>query len=195
VTSKSNEIALFGTSADPPTVGHKALLKGLSSLFPKVITWASDNPIKAHSLSLEIRFKLLKILVKEIDNPHIELNQNISSPWTIETLKKANRLWPSSRLTFVIGSDLIKEIPHWEQAKDVLNKAQIAIAPRAGWPIHQEDLDELKSLGGRLKLLSLEIPNTSSTTSRNNPNIKNIPHSIFTFLTNQNLYNIKNKTK
>ncbi len=37
-------IALFGTSADPPTCGHQALLEGLVAMFPKVATWASDNP-------------------------------------------------------------------------------------------------------------------------------------------------------
>ena len=51
-------IALLGTSADPPTLGHQALLIGLLSLFPQVITWASNNPVKIHSASLEERHQL-----------------------------------------------------------------------------------------------------------------------------------------
>ena len=49
---KINSIALFGTSADPPTLGHEALLTELTKIFPKVITWASDNPDKKHQLPL-----------------------------------------------------------------------------------------------------------------------------------------------
>ena len=44
---KNNSIALFGTSADPPTLGHEALLSELTKIFPKVITWASDTLIKS----------------------------------------------------------------------------------------------------------------------------------------------------
>ena len=50
--SKNNSIALFGTSADPPTLGHEALLSELTKIFPKVITWASDNPEKKHQIPL-----------------------------------------------------------------------------------------------------------------------------------------------
>ena len=49
---KINSIALFGTSADPPTLGHEALLSELTKIFPKVITWASDNPDKKNQLPL-----------------------------------------------------------------------------------------------------------------------------------------------
>ncbi|MGL6133191.1 MAG: nicotinate-nucleotide adenylyltransferase, partial [Prochlorococcaceae cyanobacterium] len=39
-------VAMLGTSADPPTRGHQALLEGLLNLYPRVATWASDNPVK-----------------------------------------------------------------------------------------------------------------------------------------------------
>jgi nicotinate-nucleotide adenylyltransferase len=40
------KIALFGTSADPPTAGHKTILSWLSQNFDWVAVWASDNPFK-----------------------------------------------------------------------------------------------------------------------------------------------------
>ena len=74
--SKKDSIALFGTSADPPTLGHQALLKDLATIFPKVITWASDNPDKTHGISLRKRSQLLRTLVKEISLPQIKLVQD-----------------------------------------------------------------------------------------------------------------------
>ena len=87
--TKINSIALFGTSADPPTLGHEALLGELTNIFPKVITWASDNPDKKHQIPLLKRTQLLRILVKKISHPKLELVQELSSPRTINTLKKA----------------------------------------------------------------------------------------------------------
>ena len=69
-------IALLGTSADPPTFGHQALLEGLSTLFPKVVTWASDNPNKRHGIPLKKRCELLQILVKDLAIPKIEIIQD-----------------------------------------------------------------------------------------------------------------------
>ena len=90
MTPSIGTIALLGTSADPPTCGHQALLKGLLKLFPKVVTWASDNPLKQHGESLENRHALLNALVEAISNPKLQLIQELSSPWTITTLERAH---------------------------------------------------------------------------------------------------------
>ncbi len=183
-------IALLGTSADPPTYGHQALLKGLLTLFPKVATWASDNPLKTHGASLEKRHALLEALVKGISDPNLELVQELSSPWTINTLEKANELWPQSELVFVIGSDLAQQLPNWLQAQALLKKARLGIAPRQGWPINRNHISDLQSLGGRIDLLPLTIPATSSSTVRNKPEISQIPTEILPMLLEQNLYGL-----
>ena len=41
-------IALFGTSADPPTAGHQKILRWLSEGYDRVAVWAADNPFKCH---------------------------------------------------------------------------------------------------------------------------------------------------
>jgi nicotinate-nucleotide adenylyltransferase len=109
-------IALFGTSADPPTEGHRVLLQGLLSLYPRVATWASDNPQKHHGAPLALRAELLGALVAALDDPRLSLEQELSSPWAIETLERAARRWPGERLVFVVGSDLVAQIPRWRPA-------------------------------------------------------------------------------
>ncbi len=41
-------IALFGTSADPPTIGHEKILEGLSKIYAHTICYVSNNPKKKH---------------------------------------------------------------------------------------------------------------------------------------------------
>lgn len=44
------QIALFGTSADPPTSGHQAILLWLSQRFDKVVVWPRIIPLKPTKL-------------------------------------------------------------------------------------------------------------------------------------------------
>ena len=162
-------IALFGTSADPPTCGHRALLEGLLSLYPLVATWASDNPLKQHGAPLEIRVQLLAALVAAIANPRLSLEQQLSSPWSIETLERAAQRWPDHERVFVIGSDLLPQIPHWRQADQLLAHVRLAVAPRQGWPLQQADLERLRQAGAKIELLPLQIPASASRLVRQAP--------------------------
>ena len=191
--SKINSIALFGTSADPPTLGHQALLMELTKVFPKVITWASDNPDKTHHIPLIKRTQLLKILVKKISHPKLELAQELSSPRTINTLKKALQLWPEASFSFVIGSDLVVQVPKWLKAKSIVNKTTIAIAMRDGWPIRDNQLEEIKKLGGEIDLLPFNIPKSSSSQFRESPQKVLVPQELIPLLLEENLYGLAEK--
>ena len=191
---KINSIALFGTSADPPTLGHEALLGELTNIFPKVITWASDNPDKKHQIPLLKRTQLLRILVKKISHPKLELVQELSSPRTINTLKKAFQLWPEASFSFVIGSDLAVQVPKWLNAKSILNKATIAIAMRDGWPISDSQLEDIKNLGGEIDLLPFNIPESSSSKFREKPQEVLVPKELVPLLLEENLYGIADNT-
>jgi len=193
--AKINSIALFGTSADPPTLGHEALLSELIKIFPKVITWASDNPEKKHHIPLLKRTQLLRILVKKISNPKLELVQELSSPRTIHTLTKAFQLWPEASFSFVIGSDLAIQVPKWLNARSILNKTKIAIAMRDGWPISDKQLEEIKKLGGKIELLPFKIPESSSSKFRKSPQEFLVPEEIIPLLLAENLYGLADNKK
>ena len=159
-------IALFGTSADPPTEGHRVLLQGLLSLYPRVATWASDNPQKHHGAPLALRAELLGALVAALHDPRLSLEQELSSPWAIETLERAARRWPGQPLVFVVGSDLVAQIPRWREASRLLGACRLAVAPRGGWPLRGEELEALRRLGASLDVLDLQVPSTASSRVR-----------------------------
>ncbi len=156
----------MGTSADPPTRGHRALLEGLLGLFPRVATWASDNPLKRHGAPLAARTALLQALVEAIDDPRLEVVPELSSPWTMQTLARARQRWPEAEPVFVVGSDLLAQIPRWREADAWLPGCRLAVAPRQGWPVVAADLEALERRGARLELLPLEIPASASSTLR-----------------------------
>ena len=57
-------IALFGTSADPPTIGHKKILEELSKIYAFTVSYVSNNPNKKHKEDISIRSYLLRLSLK-----------------------------------------------------------------------------------------------------------------------------------
>ena len=184
------QIALLGTSADPPTCGHQALLMSLLSLYPQVATWASDNPQKQHGAPLALRAQLLQALVEEINDPRLQQAQTLSHPFTIRTIDQAARRWPHTELVFVVGSDLAALIPGWKSSAQWLNRCRLAIAPRQGWLLNNQVLEDLKQLGARIDLLDLRVPASASSTLRQFPQQQQIPAAVWTLLLQHNLYGL-----
>jgi nicotinate-nucleotide adenylyltransferase len=187
-------VALLGTSADPPTLGHKALLQGLLDLFPRVVTWASDNPMKPRQTPLAVRLSLLAALVDAIADPRLTLVQELSSPWAIETLNRARSLWPEDTPVFVVGSDLLAQMPRWRQAPQLLHGLELAVAPRQGWPVSEGDLEPLRRLGARVRLLPLVPPATASSRARDlagpSPDPAQVPEELWPLLRRHGLYGL-----
>lgn len=183
-------IALFGTSADPPTHGHRALLEGLLGLYPRVATWASDNPLKRHTAPLPLRMALLGALVEAIGDPRLSLEQQLSSPWAMETLALARRLWPRQEPVFVIGSDLVAQVPRWRGAADWLRGCRLAIAPRHGWLLQEDDLARLRQLGARPEILRLQIPASASSGVRACPAEEQVPAELLPLLRRHDPYGL-----
>ncbi len=187
----SATIALLGTSADPPTLGHQALLESLLVHFQRVATWASDNPMKRHDACLELRRELLQTLVKAIDNPRVSIVQTLSSPYTITTLERAAHLWPDHELYFVVGSDLAAQIPHWKQSELWLKRCRLGVVPRKGWPLEPKHLEQLRHLGAEITVLPLQIPETASSSIRKTIAIDQIPKPLLPLLLQHNLYGLQ----
>ena len=183
-----SSVALLGTSADPPTCGHQALLEQLLQHHDRVVTWASDNPGKAHSLALADRCKLLQTLVTTIDSPRLTLMQELSSPWAVTTVERAQSIWPDEALHFVIGSDLVRQILRWKDVGTLLKRCQLVVVPRQGWPLTPEDLTPLRDQGAALEVLRLPIPGTASSSARRDGDASQIPAVLRPLLQQHGFY-------
>ena len=183
-----NRIALFGTSADPPTIGHKKILEELSNFYSCVIAYASDNPKKKHKENIFFRNLLLKSLIKDINNPKIIFNETISSQWAIESIEECKKIYPFSKIDFVIGSDLITEIFSWKNFDKIIRIVKLLIIKREGYPIGSKTLKMLKTNKVIFKISSLNIPKISSSMVRLNNNYSDLPKSLIDIVKKNNLY-------
>ena len=181
-------IALFGTSADPPTIGHKKILEELSKIYAFTISYVSNNPQKKHIEDISIRSHLLKTLIDDLDNPKILFNQKISSQWAIESIKKCKEIYKFNNLDFVIGSDLIKDIFYWKNFDKIILEVSFFIILRKGYPVESNTLKKLETYRVKFKISTIKTPNISSSNFRLNFNCSNLPSSLIDIVKRNNLY-------
>jgi nicotinate-nucleotide adenylyltransferase len=185
------KIALFGTSADPPTAGHQAILKWLSEHYDIVAVWASDNPFKNHQTSLEHRLMMLDLLIRDIKPPrdNIQLRRELSNRRSLISVEKAQAIWGEKvEYTLVIGSDLVEQIRHWYRIEELLQKVKIIVIPRPGYSIDQDDIRQLQNLGGNCLVADLFAPAVSSTDYREKGDDHAVIAPIKDYIDRQKLY-------
>jgi nicotinate-nucleotide adenylyltransferase len=172
------QIALFGTSADPPTSGHQNILRWLSQQFDQVVVWASDNPFKSHQTPIEHRTTMLKILIEDI-SPHdnIALHQELSSRRTLE-----------AELHLVVGSDLIGQMPNWYKIEGLLSQVNLLVVPRPGYQVEEEKIKALQQLGGNVAIASITGLPVSSSNYRQNGDPETLTPAIQAYIEHHHLY-------
>jgi len=183
-------IALFGTSADPPSIGHQQILQWLDNHYDRVLVWVSDNPFKTHQASLSDRLKMMELTIAAIEAPNISLHPELSHPRTINTVAQAKQILPHDNFTLVIGGDLVRQLPTWYRAADLLDQVKLLVVPRQGVAIDQADIDRLVHMGTEVAIApeSVSIPDVSSSDYRNNGNNSVIIPTVAAYIQQESLY-------
>jgi nicotinate-nucleotide adenylyltransferase len=191
-------IALFGTSADPPSVAHREILRWLCDRYDCVAVWASDNPMKSQQTPLDHRTAMLKLMVEELRQPHPDLDGSgcdniafhaeLSCSRTLFSVEKARKIWPHAQLTLVVGSDLLTQLPRWYRVTELLKQVQLLVIPRPGSPVELEKLEQLQVLGGTVTVANMNAPDVSSTFYRKTQNSQAIPPSVEAYIQREQLY-------
>ncbi|MBP0003043.1 MAG: nicotinate-nucleotide adenylyltransferase [Cyanobacteria bacterium SBC] len=194
-SSVPERVALFGTSADPPSIGHRAILRWLSDRFDRVVVWASDNPFKSHQTPLEHRATMLELTIEELqledclsqNRQNVNFHASLSSPRTLTSVKKARALWPSADFTLIVGSDLVPQLPQWYRIEELLQLVKLLVVPRPGSPLRSEDVEKLKQIA-RVEIADTDTPDVSSTAYRQTRDAQKIPPSVSAYIDREKLY-------
>lgn len=142
---KPPRVALFGTSADPPHMGHQSILTWLAEEFDQVAVWAAENPYKSNQSPLGDRAEMLRLLIKTLpDASKVEVYQSLSDRYTLHSIARARQIWPRAKFTFVVGADLVPQLPKWYQAPEIFAQVDILVFPRPGHPVQGPALSALR---------------------------------------------------
>lgn len=191
------KIALFGTSADPPTIGHQAILEWLAQQFDQVAVWAADNPFKQHQTPLVHRQEMLRLLIEPLQaaGQSVALYPELSHSRTLRTVERAYQRWPQAEFTLVVGSDLVPTITHWYRIQELLAQIKLLIVSRPGATLAASDLQQLRQKGADLAIADFTGPAVSSTAYREQGNTEGLTPTIEAYIHQQGLYPCVDRTR
>lgn len=181
-------VALFGTSADPPTIGHQAVLSWLSEHFDLCAVWVSDNPFKSHHAAIAHRIAMMQLMIEAIAKQNLQLHPEISNPRSLITVQLARQIWTEAEFTLVIGADLVEQLPSWYHATALLQQVKVLVIPRSGYVLPAIHLEALQSLGAIVAIADLSVPTVSSSAYRNNSDHSGIIPSVAAYIRRERLY-------
>jgi nicotinate-nucleotide adenylyltransferase len=187
------KIALFGTSADPPTIGHQTILQWLSQHYDWVVVWASDNPFKQDQTPLEYRSQMLQLAIRELRLKNAKVYPELSDRHTLVTVQKAREQWSKNlevdlEFSLVIGADILPQIHNWYRSQELLAQVKVLIIPRPGYAIKEADLTALKNLGGEYAIATLNAPRISSSAYRLQKDESIVAPNVRDYIKQWNLY-------
>lgn len=147
-------IAVFGGSFNPIHKGHlhAARLVLSSGLCSEV--WfvpCYRHVFKPELISFDHRAEMIKLCIKGEKRFKLcliekELAANRKKPnTTIETIRELKRRNPKKDFCWVIGSDLLPELPRWYKFNDLLQETSFVVVPIKGIKLRKDVLRKIKA--------------------------------------------------
>lgn len=133
---------IFGGTFDPPHIGHLLIAQTICEAenFDRIIfVPAFKNPHKTRDVtsSVEHRIEMLESAVE--GNPHFEISdveiKRGGISYSIDTIRyiKESQGLERDELYFLIGSDILKNFPKWNQPQAILEECRVIVAIRPGF--------------------------------------------------------------
>ena len=170
----SKKILIYGGAFDPPHLGHARLLEeAIKTVSPDLalVIPTGVSPHKRRSgTPYWIRYDLAKRTFLSLPG-----NVRISSleskgrrNYTIQTIRKLQKIYPGAELYLLIGSDMLASFPTWHLYKRILSRCTVVAGAREEDITDQlrSDAEVLKKDGGKIILMQFVPVEISSTELR-----------------------------
>ncbi|MDG1431828.1 MAG: nicotinate-nucleotide adenylyltransferase [Paracoccaceae bacterium] len=129
-------VGLLGGSFDPPHEGHAHITREALKRFKLDQVWwlvSPGNPLKRRGPApMDQRLKAAQSL---IDHPKVkitDLEKQLGSPFTAQTVQHLKRLYPDVHFVWLMGADNLAQFHQWQDWQTIVENVPIAVIARAG---------------------------------------------------------------
>jgi nicotinate-nucleotide adenylyltransferase len=134
-------LGLLGGTFDPPHYGHLLAAQEVAwrlQLECVLFLPARQNPLKQGAPSSEAEDRCAMVRLAIADNPLFALSRlDIDRPppsYTVDLLQQLQAPDRSAELFFIVGADILPELPRWRAPGDILRLARLVVVNRPGSP-------------------------------------------------------------
>jgi nicotinate-nucleotide adenylyltransferase len=132
------KIALFGGTFDPVHWGHLLLAESAraSHHLDRVIFLPTGQPPHKSRPAASATHRLRMLRLATRSNPAFEVNdweaRQKRVVYSHEAIAHFRRAWAKDKLHFIVGMDMLKDIPHWKTGSRLLSQCTFLAADRSG---------------------------------------------------------------
>jgi nicotinate-nucleotide adenylyltransferase len=152
----------MGGTFDPPHYGHLVAAQEAAwqlKLERVLFLPARQNPLKGEQSSgTEARCEMVARAIA--DNPRFELSRlDLDRPgpsYTADLLRALEQ--PGRELFFLVGADILPELPRWREPREILRRARLVIVNRPDAPLPNIQALEAALPGARDRVDLVFIP-------------------------------------
>ncbi|WP_342381665.1 nicotinate (nicotinamide) nucleotide adenylyltransferase [Myxococcus stipitatus] len=134
------QVALLGGSFNPPHVGHlmaAAYVHATQGVDEVWLMPSSQHPFGKQMESFEHRVAMCDAMCREtsgwLKTTQVEREPGLSGR-TVDTLSLLVQRYPDVTWSLIIGSDILKDLPHWKDFHRIEEMARVIVLYRAGYP-------------------------------------------------------------
>jgi nicotinate-nucleotide adenylyltransferase len=161
-------LGLLGGTFDPPHYGHLVAAQEAAcqlDLGRVLFLPARQNPLKRGEQisSAEDRCHMVSLAIE--GNPLFSLSRadldRPSPSYTVDLLRALRAEWPTAELFFLVGADIVPELPRWHAPSAVLELATLVAFNRPGAPVPSIAALEQALPAAAHRVILLEVPGMS----------------------------------
>ena len=170
--AKKQRIGILGGSFDPVHRGHIAAALSVldADYVDRLLVIPSGRPgYKTCSASAEDRWKMLVAACscdKRLVPSRLELDRE-GTTYAVDTLLSVKEEYPGAKLYYIIGSDTLMTLHHWQRMDEVFRLCSFLVIPREeDSETCSREIARLSAMGGNFRLLSPSSVRISSSAIR-----------------------------
>lgn len=178
------KICIFGSSFNPPHLGHVQIVEGLKQMnFDQILIVPTGNPNhKQITIRIEDRLALIEAF-GQLCNVQVSLHEIENNfEYTVESLEYLN-FDQDDEIYFAIGSDSVNSLPTWDKFEQLKQMVTFVIIKRPGIEFDNSVLSQINYV-----YLNIETADISSSALRQKLDEQFIPSEIYQIIVERQLY-------
>src|SRR5690625_2434815 len=145
-TSKREKVGILGGTFNPPHMGHLVMADQVKDQLDldKILFMPTAEPphssVEKKTISSDIRVEMVELAIQDNSNFDIELYEVESGGknYTYDTMKALIELYPAVDFYFIIGGDMVSDLPNWYKIDELVQLVQFVGVKRPGYEVESE---------------------------------------------------------
>ena len=145
-TSKRDKVGILGGTFSPPHVGHLMMAEqvkdqlDLDKIFFMPTAQPPHSSVTKTTIASETRVHMLELAT--VDNPDFEIERfevdQGGKNYTYDTMKTLIELYPTVDFYFIVGGDMIADMPSWYRIDELVQMVQFVGVNRPGYSVETD---------------------------------------------------------